>query len=453
MPQVRRVTLPLPKRCPAFAAGQIIGEGHRIRGDLAEGSQAALYRLEGGKVLRVYFAGREPSPELRRILRDRRRDGVCPVLESGRADGHEYDIIPELWPLSDGRGLSEEEIRERIRRQVKAVAAFHSLGYLHLDLKPEHFMQDQDGKVFLIDPGSARKKGESGGRPETTPGFAPPEREAGICQESYDWYSFGICLADEWGGGVYPGLAPADIPALPEGSLPPTARPLTGFYRRIVRELVRVDPKARWGAAELLAALSDEPEEREGHSPAVRLVRAGAGITVRPEDRPGLAVRLKGEIVRLAERADPQVFADQAARMRVDWQNPVSMREAWELLRRMPRADGAVNETNITPERAGEVFGAKIRTDFSGSEFRFRTWRGKWKALRAGGELYVMSREWIAEEEAYRGKIADARKRQGAAAAKAAGLAGALVFGIWLFIKLIPVLIILAIAAMFLGLL
>ena len=470
MPQSEnRATLPLPENCPSFAAGQQIGP-YQVGRVYKRGSQAVLFRLNGERLLRVYYAGEAPDRALRSALKEHPAAGVCPIREMGQADGHEYDVIPRLQPLPDLRELPEEEKKEWIRRQVEAVRAFHGMGYLHLDLKPEHFMRNRRGRVFLIDPGSARKKGEGGPAPKTTPGFAPPEREAGIYEESYDWYSFGICLADELGGGVYPDLDPEEIPAVPEGSLPPTREPLPGPYRRMVRELVRADRERRYRGEEILRVLSGENipveggriihlERRPNRTEEPGPDRTGDRTVDRqPAERPArtesvsqLQSRLARSIVTLAKHADALVYARHLSGMQIRWDDAASLRRALEQLSLMPREERVVNETNISLPEAQKVPGAFIRTDFSGPDFRFRTYRGRLKTLREGPDFYVVSKEWLNQEEQHHETILRARRRQAGSAAKAVGLAGAVSFGIFILIKILPYLIIIAIVFAILG--
>lgn len=450
MAQSARATLALPQTCPSFAVGKSIA-GDRVAGLFKEGTQAVLFRLESGRILRVYYAGEAPARALRHKLAESRLPGICPILKMGRAGSHDYDVVPELFPLPSLVGLPDPERQSWIRKQIGALQTFHRMGYVHLDVKPEHFMQDRSGEVFLTDFGSARKKGAGGMLPKTTPGFAPPERMAGICEESYDWYSFGICLADELGGGVYPGMQREEIPAVLEGELPPTAQLLPIRYSGIIRELLKVDRNRRYNGEELLRALAGEPvrvavEAEREPLPTMRHRERRIAQNVEPivadtESLAHLQMRLRNLIVDRAKHANPTVYARQMASMRVGWNNRASVAQAVEALTLMPRENNVVNETNISKQEAEQVPGARILTDFSDAGFRHKSFHQRVTQLRGGQAFYVVGKAWLQEEERHAKSIAAKRRQQIWHVVKAVAILAALGFGIYLFILALPYLL------------
>ncbi|EPT30353.1 protein kinase, putative [Toxoplasma gondii ME49] len=80
-------------------------------------------------------------------------------------DGEHVTNIGGLYPLAacDMRELAEqyvmpEEVKlEAVRQMVAAVGRLHSRGVVHLDLKLEHFLLDNHGKVYLGDLSTSEK--------------------------------------------------------------------------------------------------------------------------------------------------------------------------------------------------------------------------------------------------------------------------------------------------------
>src|SRR5207244_2692787 len=60
-----------------------------------------------------------------------------------------------------------------------AVEAFHSHGFVHLDLKPANVLMGTDGRPRLLDFGIAEPIGHPPEVPRGTPGYASPEVTAG----------------------------------------------------------------------------------------------------------------------------------------------------------------------------------------------------------------------------------------------------------------------------------
>ncbi|KEP61769.1 UNVERIFIED_CONTAM: protein kinase, putative [Hammondia hammondi] len=80
-------------------------------------------------------------------------------------DGEHVTNIAGLYPLAvcDMRELAEEYVMpdevklEAVRQMVAAVGRLHSRGVVHLDLKLEHFLLDNHGKVYLGDLSTSEK--------------------------------------------------------------------------------------------------------------------------------------------------------------------------------------------------------------------------------------------------------------------------------------------------------
>ncbi|MFK0572175.1 protein kinase domain-containing protein, partial [Endozoicomonas sp.] len=95
------------------------------------------------------------------------------------------------------------EVRELARQIINAVRGLHRLQVLHQDLKPENLMIDSDGRIKLIDFGTARVAGEiteslfddQGSVPQGTKNYTAPEYFLnGWVDERADQFSIGVII-------------------------------------------------------------------------------------------------------------------------------------------------------------------------------------------------------------------------------------------------------------------
>lgn len=77
--------------------------------------------------------------------------------------------------------LDEEQAVACIRHAGEALEVVHSAGFLHRDLKPDNLLLASDGRVVLLDFGTARQYAQRARRMTAmvTPGYAPPEQYTG----------------------------------------------------------------------------------------------------------------------------------------------------------------------------------------------------------------------------------------------------------------------------------
>ena len=84
-----------------------------------------------------------------------------------------------LQKLVDTRGpLPEKEVVGYITQAADALNAVHEANVLHRDIKPDNLMVTQDGRVVLVDFGTARAFASGKAKHMTamlTPGYAPPD--------------------------------------------------------------------------------------------------------------------------------------------------------------------------------------------------------------------------------------------------------------------------------------
>jgi len=98
-----------------------------------------------------------------------------------------------------GEPLPQDEALGFIREAGEALELVHASGLLHRDIKPENLMQCQDGRIVLIDFGTARDFSSGATQGHTvvvTPGYAPLEQYAQRAQRGAfsDVYGLGATL-------------------------------------------------------------------------------------------------------------------------------------------------------------------------------------------------------------------------------------------------------------------
>lgn len=109
--------------------------------------------------------------------------GICPVLECFEERGTAYMVeeymaggtLGTLLEKRPGHRLAYEEALELFAPVLAGLSLLHSEGILHLDISPDNLMLDGEGKLRLIDFGSARGRGE-GGKPTAKYTYAAPEQ-------------------------------------------------------------------------------------------------------------------------------------------------------------------------------------------------------------------------------------------------------------------------------------
>jgi len=106
-----------------------------------------------------------------------------------------------LMEYVDGKTLDEIEAPELgqlvliFRRVASALAHMHRRGIYHGDLKPSNIMLSKEGRVKLIDFGTAWIKGEEKDRVQGTPQYMAPEQVTErIVNERTDIYNFGATM-------------------------------------------------------------------------------------------------------------------------------------------------------------------------------------------------------------------------------------------------------------------
>lgn len=263
-------------------AGDMVGQ-YRIVSQLGSGGMGRVYRAHDTRLDRdVALKFLPPSLGADRDAEERLRQearaaaalehpNVCTIHEIGEADDGRQFIAMSCY---DG-----ETLKERLRRvslsveesaaiavQVaRGLAAAHSRGIIHRDVKPANVMLGADGTVRLLDFGVAVAMRRSMTMTPATPGtiaYMSPEQFRGEALDSRtDLWSLGVVLY-EMLAGVRP-FRGSNVPSLihailhEEAQTVATRRPeVPDALARVTERLLQKDPTARYsGAAEVLEDL------------------------------------------------------------------------------------------------------------------------------------------------------------------------------------------------------
>lgn len=106
-----------------------------------------------------------------------------------------------LVEMVDGKTLDEVELPTTSQlllifiQVADALVHMHRRGVFHADLKPSNIMVSTEGRVKLIDFGTAWLKGEEKGRIQGTPQYIAPEQVTDkVVNERTDMYNFGATM-------------------------------------------------------------------------------------------------------------------------------------------------------------------------------------------------------------------------------------------------------------------
>lgn len=175
-----------------------------------------------------------------------------------------------------GTPLSAEEVLDFAEQAGMALDALHRKGWMHGDVKPENFFRTNDGRIVLLDFGTATSFAWGGGRTkELTAGYAPPEQHTTAYGKEGPWtdvYSLSASLYQLLSGDVPP-AAPQRV----EGQhLPPLTQLRPDVDSRVTRAIeqgLTLDPRERPQTIETLMAvlLPELDPERIQAGPVKRL--------------------------------------------------------------------------------------------------------------------------------------------------------------------------------------
>lgn len=253
-------------------------------------------------------AMRKKFVEEARTLAGLSHSGIVRVSDVFEENGTAYYVMDyiegkSLSALVKERGsLPEEEAVGYIRQVCEALTLVHSLGRLHLDIKPANIMLDGEGKALLIDFGASKQYSEGSGENTSTfvartPGYAPLEQNSGNGMKTFspatDIYALGATLYK-----LLTGSTPPDAADIASGEeLPPLPTAISAGTRAAVTAAMKTKRSDRpQSVAEFTALLGggagesgqdgydDEETTMLGDSPA------GSGITSSSKSEPSQKV-------------------------------------------------------------------------------------------------------------------------------------------------------------------
>jgi len=253
-----------------------LAAGYRIERALpATGAEAELLvvvPLAGGaeRIAKIYRHGIHPDREVQaRLARVDPRHRV-ELIAAGLSDGYAYELMEycragSLRDLLRGGAPGPARLRAIIGELADAIAAVHEAGLIHRDLKPENILirSQEPLDLVLTDFGIAslhdatlRFTGVA-----RTLAYGAPETLSGVIDDKADWWSLGmIVLEAALGAHPFAGLSDAvillrlttrgmDLSGIPDPDL-----------KKLLRGLLRRDPKLRWGAGEITRWLDHDPQ-------------------------------------------------------------------------------------------------------------------------------------------------------------------------------------------------
>ena len=266
-------------------AAEVIADRYRLEGPLGRGGMAEVLagtdlRLQRPVAVKFLL----PEMAAREDIRRRFQAEACAaaslsdphavaVYDTGDHDGRPY-IVMERLPgetLADRIVNGPQDpawVRQVAREVLGALAAAHSVGLVHRDVKPGNILVTADGHAKIADFGIAKSVEASDGALDLTgtgqllgtPAYLPPERlNGGPATAQSDLYSLGVVLYE-----ALTGTSPfrRDTPtatamAIVAGDFQPLHEAKPGLDPGLVTTVERAmatDPTARFDSATAMAA-------------------------------------------------------------------------------------------------------------------------------------------------------------------------------------------------------
>jgi serine/threonine protein kinase len=230
-----------------------------------------------------------------RVMARFNHPGIVRVFDIFEENGTAYLVMEFLKGQTLGKRIEKQgrlpahEVQDIALKLLDALEVVHGAGMLHRDIKPDNVFLHQDGRVVLIDFGSARQFAQGKTLQHTqlvTPGYAPLEQygTAGKFGPYTDLYALGATLYHALMGVVPP--AATDRVQSNQPLRLPRETP-DGLEQAVNRALeIRVDRRPQ-SVAEFRAILLRQRQPAPAPAPAT----GSLSIRVSP---PQTAVRLQG---------------------------------------------------------------------------------------------------------------------------------------------------------------
>src|SRR4051812_3139426 len=258
-----------------FVPGTIVAGRYRMAGLLGEGGMGEVYRatdLTLGQSVALKFLPETAAGNTRllerfhgevRIARQVSHPNVCRVYDIGEIEGvpfisMEYVDGEDLCTLLQRIGrLPCDKALDTARKVCTGLAAAHSRGVIHRDLKPQNIMMNRRGEILIMDFGLAAIADHLEGLEvrNGTPAYMSPEqlRGAEVTAKS-DIYALGLVLYE-----LFTGKRPYEAKTVPQlidqqesaqlSSMTAIAADVDPAVERIIRNCLNPDPHKRPNSA------------------------------------------------------------------------------------------------------------------------------------------------------------------------------------------------------------
>ncbi len=292
-----------------LATGDRLGP-YEILGPLGAGGMGEVYRARDGRLrrdvaLKIVAEHAEGRPDrLRRFEQEARAvaalndPNIRSVYDVGVEDGTVFVVFELLEGQTlrerlDAGALSPRKAIEYAVRLASGLAAAHSRGVVHRDLKPDNVFLTREGHLKILDFGLARfDEAAEDGAPEPagastrtqsglvvgTAGYMSPEQARGTPADSRsDIFALGAVLYEMLAGRpAFGGASPADrLAAVLHRDPPELTAPVAPPVRRVLARCLEKDQAERFQSARDVAFAL---EAAEGAS----LSEAAAATSRRP---------------------------------------------------------------------------------------------------------------------------------------------------------------------------
>ncbi|HEV8655725.1 MAG TPA: protein kinase [Candidatus Limnocylindria bacterium] len=311
---------------PGRDVGTVVAGRYRLAAHIGSGGTADVWRAydesRDRPVTLKILRDPKDADARRHFLAEARRletldhPSIVPVLGIHEALGDTLIAFEQVEgePLDQLAGsrpaLAPRKIALLLIQIADAVEAFHSHGFVHLDLKPANVLMGSDGRPRLLDFGIAEPIGHAPEVPRGTPGFASPEVTAGrAASRASDVYGLAAIAKELLGAHPTPRVASVLRRGLEPDPTRRYGRPRTFVYG--VALAVLID--------EELAAL--DRATRRARAAVAALTSRGAGrrVVAFAKARPELSFRVAAASLIVAglllQQAHPTTEAANAGTM------------------------------------------------------------------------------------------------------------------------------------------
>lgn len=417
-----RNTLIIPRKSPDFKAGSPLADNRLLGKLMLESSQCTIFELKGTEeILKVYFDGEKPDDELTSKLK-----GKGEIKTSFIYSDHYCEVTPRYSPLPDIHSLSKEEQVSLLKKCADSITEFHKTGFVHLDIKIEHFMSDSSDRIHLIDFGLSSKPGNP--HSDNISQFSPREAYSGnYCFET-DLFMFGIAILDMYLNTF--GTKRHDT-----------------VKNMILNRSYDTDALPGWLKADVQALLSDSPQERKNASwfrPAASSTVLARRRRVQTDCR-NVINELNYQLNELINKGDPALFESVIPQIVRSLNNssPERMAAAVTRLKQLPRSQRVTNYTNISGNVFDIIRKGHILTDVSAISKKKPI--ASLKKYSAEGRYYCYKKSVIDKLSKQADSISEQREKKAWSILKTIGLVAiviaAVVVGIGVIAGLIYVVI------------